>query len=116
MQKAHKAFQTIIYDIQMDVQTFYDDLVRHAQNMAVWAAYMAAVGIKVESNTEADQEEPIKDEKAPQEVKEQSDLDDAESIQIDRDEYIAVDIYNNDYYTHDDEEEHMFALTEHQGD
>ncbi|KAG6895632.1 hypothetical protein C0992_000285 [Termitomyces sp. T32_za158] len=35
MQEACEAFQTAVYDAQTSVQTFYDDLVGHAQNMAV---------------------------------------------------------------------------------
>ncbi|KAG6875454.1 hypothetical protein C0993_009162, partial [Termitomyces sp. T159_Od127] len=35
---------------------------------------------------------------------------------IDGDEDVAVDVYDNDYYACDDEEEHMFALMEHQED
>ncbi|KAG6864860.1 hypothetical protein C0993_008484, partial [Termitomyces sp. T159_Od127] len=76
---------------------------------------MAAVGSNVESKTE----EPGKlasDKETPQEVEEQLVVNDAESVQIDEDEYIAVDMYDNDYYTCDDKEEHMFALTEHQED
>ncbi|KAG6877854.1 hypothetical protein C0992_009132, partial [Termitomyces sp. T32_za158] len=73
---------------------------------------MAAVG----SNAEEDQKELIEDEEAPQEVEEQLVTDDAESIQIDGDEYVAVDVYDNDYYAHNNKKEHMFALTEHQGD
>ncbi|KAG6894576.1 hypothetical protein C0993_011201, partial [Termitomyces sp. T159_Od127] len=36
MQEAHEAFRTAVYDAQMGIQTFYDDLVGHAQNMAVY--------------------------------------------------------------------------------
>ncbi|KAG6893671.1 hypothetical protein C0993_000549 [Termitomyces sp. T159_Od127] len=36
MQEAHEAFRMAVYDAQMGVQTFYDDLVGHAQNMAVY--------------------------------------------------------------------------------
>ncbi|KAG6896906.1 hypothetical protein C0992_005307, partial [Termitomyces sp. T32_za158] len=36
MQEACKAFQTAVYDAQTGIQTFYDDLVGHAQNMAVY--------------------------------------------------------------------------------
>ncbi|KAG6878973.1 hypothetical protein C0992_006228 [Termitomyces sp. T32_za158] len=82
----------------------------------VQAAHMAAVESKAESDAEAEQEELVEDEEVLQEVEEQATGDDAESIQIDGDKYVAVDVYNNDYYTCDDEEEHMFALTEHQED
>ncbi|KAG6883570.1 hypothetical protein C0993_005410 [Termitomyces sp. T159_Od127] len=78
----------------------------------VQAAHMATLGSDAESKTEELGELTSKEE-APQEVEEQSVVDDAESVQIDGDEYITVDMYDNDYYTHDDEEEHMFALTEH---
>ncbi|KAG6893692.1 hypothetical protein C0992_008995, partial [Termitomyces sp. T32_za158] len=81
------------------------------------AAHTAAVESNVESNAEADPVEPAHDnEEAPQDVEEQSAVDDAESVQINGDEYVAVDVYDNDYYARDDKEEHMFALTEHQGD
>ncbi|KAG6894995.1 hypothetical protein C0992_003588 [Termitomyces sp. T32_za158] len=83
-----------------------------APRAQVQAAHMAVVG----SDADAEQEELVKDEEAPQEVKEQAAGDDAKSVQIYGDEYIAVDVYNNDYYAHDDKEEHMFALTEHQDD
>ncbi|KAG6893944.1 hypothetical protein C0992_008049 [Termitomyces sp. T32_za158] len=65
----------------------------------------------------AEPKEPALDNKeVPQDVEEQSVVDDAESVQINGDEYIAVDVYDNDYYACDDKEEHMFALTKHQGD
>ncbi|KAG6861228.1 hypothetical protein C0993_002740, partial [Termitomyces sp. T159_Od127] len=83
----------------------------------VRAAHTAAVESDVESNAEAGPEEPAHDNKeVPQDVEEQSAVDDAESVQINGDEYIAVDVYNNDYYARDDKEEHLVALTEHQGD
>ncbi|KAG6875121.1 hypothetical protein C0993_010740 [Termitomyces sp. T159_Od127] len=83
-----------------------------APRAQVRATHTAAV----ESDAEAGPEEPAHDnEEVPQEVEEQSTVDDAESIQIDGDEYVAVDIYDNDYYAHDDEEEHLVALTKHQG-
>ncbi|KAG6875874.1 hypothetical protein C0992_001983 [Termitomyces sp. T32_za158] len=78
----------------------------------VWAAHTAAV----ESDADAEPEELVNDKEAPQEDEEPIAGEDAESIQIDGDEYVAVDVYDNDYYACDDEEEHMFALTEHQGD
>ncbi|KAG6898730.1 hypothetical protein C0995_008679 [Termitomyces sp. Mi166 len=82
----------------------------------VRAAHTAAVNSDVESNAEEDQEELVDDEKAPPEVEELEGDDNAESIHIDGDEYVAVDIYDNKYYARDGEEEHLFALTEHQGD
>ncbi|KAG6881824.1 hypothetical protein C0992_013385, partial [Termitomyces sp. T32_za158] len=36
MQEAREAFRTAVYNAQTGVQTFYDDLVGHAQNMAVY--------------------------------------------------------------------------------
>ncbi|KAG6894069.1 hypothetical protein C0995_015080, partial [Termitomyces sp. Mi166 len=76
----------------------------------------AAANSDVESNAEEDQEELINDKEAPPEVEELEGDDNAESVHIDGDEYVAVDVYDNEYYAHDDEEEHLFALTEHQGD
>ncbi|KAG6895551.1 hypothetical protein C0995_012487, partial [Termitomyces sp. Mi166 len=70
----------------------------------------------VESNTEEDQEELVDNKEAPPEVEELEGDDDTESIHINGDEYVAVDIYDNKYYACDDKEEHLFALTEHQGD
>ncbi|KAG6882942.1 hypothetical protein C0992_010249, partial [Termitomyces sp. T32_za158] len=88
-----------------------------APRAQVRAAHTAALESNTESDAEADPEEPAHDsEEVPQDVEEQSAVDDVESVQIDGDEYVAVDVYDNDYYAHDDEEEHMFALTEHQGD
>ncbi|KAG6882766.1 hypothetical protein C0992_010721, partial [Termitomyces sp. T32_za158] len=83
-----------------------------APRAQVRAAHMAAV----ESDTDAEPEELVNDEEAPQEDKEPIAGEDAESVQINGDEYVAVDVYDNNYYARDDEEEHMFALTEHQGD
>ncbi|KAG6855252.1 hypothetical protein C0995_006888, partial [Termitomyces sp. Mi166 len=77
---------------------------------------MAAANSGVESNAEEDQEELIDNEEAPPEVEELESDDNAKSVHIDGDEYIAVDVYDNKYYAHDDKEEHLFALTEHQGD
>ncbi|KAG6893289.1 hypothetical protein C0995_001023, partial [Termitomyces sp. Mi166 len=36
MQEACEAFRTAVYDAQMGVQTFYEELIGHAQNMAVY--------------------------------------------------------------------------------
>ncbi|KAG6883421.1 hypothetical protein C0992_008760 [Termitomyces sp. T32_za158] len=82
----------------------------------VRAAHTAAVESDANSDAEAEPEEFIDDKEGPQEDEEPIAGDDAESVQIDGDEYVAVDVYDNDYYACDDEEEHMFALTEHQGD
>ncbi|KAG6893401.1 hypothetical protein C0995_000637, partial [Termitomyces sp. Mi166 len=68
------------------------------------------------SNVEEEQEELVNDEEVPPEVEDPEAEDDAESVHIDGDEYITVDVYNNEYYTREDDEEHLFALTEYQGD
>ncbi|KAG6895582.1 hypothetical protein C0992_000528, partial [Termitomyces sp. T32_za158] len=68
-----------------------------------YLTHTVAVESNTESNAEAGQEEPANDDKEdPHNVEEQSVVD--------------VDLYNNNYYAHDDEKEHMFALTKHQGD
>ncbi|KAG6855438.1 hypothetical protein C0995_006177, partial [Termitomyces sp. Mi166 len=77
---------------------------------------MAAKNSDVESNVEENQKELVDNKEVPPEVEEPEGDDDAESIHIDGDEYVTVDIYDNEYYAHDNEEEHLFALTEHQGD
>ncbi|KAG6894058.1 hypothetical protein C0992_007640 [Termitomyces sp. T32_za158] len=83
----------------------------------VRAAHTAAVESDAENDDEAGPDEPAQgDQEGLQDVEEQSVVDDAKSIHINGDEYVAVDVYDNNYYTCDDEEEHMFALTEHQGD
>ncbi|KAG6881207.1 hypothetical protein C0995_002634, partial [Termitomyces sp. Mi166 len=69
-----------------------------------------------ESNVEEEQEELVNDEEVPPEVEDPEAEDDAESVHIDGDEYITVDVYDNKYYTREDDEEHLFALTEYQGD
>ncbi|KAG6870608.1 hypothetical protein C0995_011761, partial [Termitomyces sp. Mi166 len=70
----------------------------------------------VESNAEENQEELVNIKEVPPEVEEPEGDDDAESVHIDGDEYVTVDVYDNEYYARDNEEEHLFALTEHQGD
>ncbi|KAG6884611.1 hypothetical protein C0993_009597 [Termitomyces sp. T159_Od127] len=80
-----------------------------APRAQVQAAHMA-----VESDAESKTEELGElagDKEATQKAEEQLVVNNAESVQIDRDEYVAVDVYDNDYYTCDDKEEHMFALT-----
>ncbi|KAG6870635.1 hypothetical protein C0995_011640 [Termitomyces sp. Mi166 len=77
---------------------------------------MAAVNSDVESNAEKDQKELVDNKEAPPEVKELEGDDDTESVHIDGDKYVTVDVYDNKYYACDDEEKHLFALTEHQGD
>ncbi|KAG6875399.1 hypothetical protein C0993_009407 [Termitomyces sp. T159_Od127] len=64
------------------------------------------------SNVREDPEELIKDKEGESAEEEHSVVNDAESIMIDGDEYIAVDIYNYDYYAWKDKEEHLFALTD----
>ncbi|KNZ79594.1 hypothetical protein J132_09095 [Termitomyces sp. J132] len=59
---------------------------------------MAVASSDVESNAEEDQEELVNDEEAPPEVEEPEGDDNAKSVQIDGDEYIAVDVYDNKYY------------------
>ncbi|KAG6869994.1 hypothetical protein C0995_001865, partial [Termitomyces sp. Mi166 len=80
------------------------------------AVHTAAADSNAESNIEEDQEELVKDEKVPPEEEDLEAEYDAESIHIDGDEYVTVDVYDNKYYTHEDDEEHLFALTEYQGD
>ncbi|KAG6882885.1 hypothetical protein C0995_013534 [Termitomyces sp. Mi166 len=36
MQEAREAFRTAVYDAQTGIQTFYEELIGHAQNMAVY--------------------------------------------------------------------------------
>ena len=79
------------------------------------AAHTAAAPSDVVSDDE-DDEIVDKIEEEPQEEAEGSEVDDAESVQIDGDKYVAVDVYDSDYYARDDEEEHLFALTECRGD
>ncbi|KAG6858353.1 hypothetical protein C0995_000571, partial [Termitomyces sp. Mi166 len=87
-----------------------------APKAQVQAAHTAVENSDVESNAEENQEELVDDKEVPPEVKEPEDDDNAESVHIDGDEYVTVDIYDNEYYAHDNKEEHLFALTEHQGD
>ncbi|KAG6891869.1 hypothetical protein C0992_003153, partial [Termitomyces sp. T32_za158] len=87
-----------------------------ATTVAVRAITQRTVKRQERNKAEADLEELANGEEGPQEGKEPIADDDAKSVQIDGDEYVAVDVYDNDYYARDDEEEHMFALTEHQGD
>ncbi|KAG6881960.1 hypothetical protein C0995_016491, partial [Termitomyces sp. Mi166 len=82
----------------------------------VRAAHTAAADSDAESNAEEDQEELVNDEEVPPEVEEPGDEDDAKSVHIDGDEYVIVDVYDNEYYMREDDEEHLFALTEYQGD
>ncbi|KAG6858806.1 hypothetical protein C0995_013797 [Termitomyces sp. Mi166 len=87
-----------------------------APKVQVQAAHTAAADSDAESDVEEDQKELIKDEEVLPEVKDLEAEYDAESIHIDGDEYVTVDVYDNEYYTREDDEEHLFALTEYQGD
>ncbi|KAG6858751.1 hypothetical protein C0995_014247, partial [Termitomyces sp. Mi166 len=87
-----------------------------APKVQVQAAHTAAADSDAESNVEEDQEELVKDEEVPPEVEDLEAEYDAESVHIDGDEYVMVDVYDNKYYTREDDEEHLFALTEYQGD
>ncbi|KAG6881980.1 hypothetical protein C0995_016368, partial [Termitomyces sp. Mi166 len=78
----------------------------------VRAVHTAAADSDAESNAEEDQEELVNDEGVPSEVEESEEEDDAESIHINGDEYVMVDVYDNKYYMREDDEEHLFALTE----
>ncbi|KAG6880508.1 hypothetical protein C0995_006359, partial [Termitomyces sp. Mi166 len=56
MQEACEAFRTAVYDARTGVQTFYEELIGHAQNMAVysdkftiWETFLE--GILAEQNT-----------------------------------------------------------------
>ncbi|KAG6858631.1 hypothetical protein C0995_015217, partial [Termitomyces sp. Mi166 len=80
------------------------------------AAHTAAADSDAESDVEEDQEELVKDEEVPPEEKDLEAEYDTESIHIDGDEYVMVDIYDNEYYIREEDEEHLFALTEYQGD
>ncbi|KAG6867558.1 hypothetical protein C0993_001219, partial [Termitomyces sp. T159_Od127] len=72
---------------------------------------MAAASTDAVSNVGDELGEPAEDKNTESGMKEQSVVDDAESVHIDEDEYIAIDVYENGYYTCDDKEKHMFALT-----
>ncbi|KAG6891774.1 hypothetical protein C0995_008598, partial [Termitomyces sp. Mi166 len=87
-----------------------------APKVQVRAVHTAAADSNAESNVEEDQEEFVKDKEVPPEVEDLEAEYDAESIHIDGDEYVTVDVYDNEYYTREDDEEHLFALTEYQGD
>ncbi|KAG6855342.1 hypothetical protein C0995_006394, partial [Termitomyces sp. Mi166 len=67
---------------------------------------MAAENSNVESNVEENQKGLIDNEEVPPEVEEPEGDDDTESIHIDGDEYVTVDVYDNEYYAYDDKEEH----------
>ncbi|KAG6870989.1 hypothetical protein C0995_009217, partial [Termitomyces sp. Mi166 len=61
----------------------------------VQAAHTAVKNSDVESNAEENQEELVNDKEVSPEVEEPEGDDDAESVHIDGDEYITVDIYDN---------------------
>ncbi|KAG6897709.1 hypothetical protein C0995_010208 [Termitomyces sp. Mi166 len=67
-----------------------------APKAQVQAAHTAAADSDAESNAEEDQKELIKDKEGPPEVEDPEAEDDAESIHIDGDEYVTVDIYDNE--------------------
>ncbi|KAG6885745.1 hypothetical protein C0995_009080 [Termitomyces sp. Mi166 len=87
-----------------------------APKVQVQATHTAAADSDAESDIEEDQEELVKDKEVPPEVEDFEAEYDAESVHINGDEYVTVDIYDNEYYTREDDEEHLFALTEYQGD
>ncbi|KAG6898988.1 hypothetical protein C0993_002009 [Termitomyces sp. T159_Od127] len=62
------------------------------------------------SDIKEDPEELVKNEQEDHAGKEHSVVSSVKSVMIDGDKYIAVDIYDNDYYVQKDEEEHLFAL------
>ncbi|KAG6893350.1 hypothetical protein C0995_000800, partial [Termitomyces sp. Mi166 len=80
------------------------------------AVHTAAADSDAESDVEEDQEKLIKDEEVPPEEEDLEAEYDAESVHINGDEYITVDVYDNEYYTCEENEEHLFALMEYQGD
>ncbi|KAG6880611.1 hypothetical protein C0995_005638, partial [Termitomyces sp. Mi166 len=78
-----------------------------ALKVQVQAAHTAAADSDAESNAEEDQEELVKDKEVPPEVEDPEAEYDAESIHINEDEYVMVDVYDNEYYTCEDDEEHL---------
>lgn len=56
-------------------------------------------------------EKIVESKKKLQDVAKDLEADDTESIWIDGNKYIAVDMYDSDYYTFEDKDEHLFALT-----
>ncbi|KAG6867151.1 hypothetical protein C0993_006241 [Termitomyces sp. T159_Od127] len=66
----------------------------------------------VVSDIEEDPEELIENKEEDPSGKEHSVVDSVESVMINGDKYVAVDVYDNDYYAWEDEEEHLFALTD----
>ncbi|KAG6869871.1 hypothetical protein C0995_016583, partial [Termitomyces sp. Mi166 len=87
-----------------------------APKVQVQAVHTAAADSDAESDVEEDQEELVKDKEVPLEVEDLEAEYDAESVHINGDEYVTVNIYDSKYYTREDDEEHLFALTEYQGD
>ncbi|KAG6880678.1 hypothetical protein C0995_004950, partial [Termitomyces sp. Mi166 len=73
-----------------------------APKAQVRAAHTAAADSNAESDVEEDQKELIKDEEVPPEVEDLEAEYDAESVHIDGDEYVTVDVYDNEYYTCED--------------
>ncbi|KAG6865680.1 hypothetical protein C0995_005956, partial [Termitomyces sp. Mi166 len=66
-----------------------------APKVQVQAVHTAAADSDAESDVEEDQEELVKDEEVPLEVEDLEAEYDAESIHIDGDEYVTVDVYDN---------------------
>ncbi|KAG6865830.1 hypothetical protein C0993_007811, partial [Termitomyces sp. T159_Od127] len=82
----------------------------------VQVAHIAVAGSDGEIDEAEEPEELIEDKRAPQEPKEQSVVDNTESVQIDGNEYVAVNVYDNNQYACNNKEEHIFALSMYQGD
>ncbi|KAG6867250.1 hypothetical protein C0993_005238 [Termitomyces sp. T159_Od127] len=80
----------------------------------VRAAHTAAAPSEhdIISDVEEDPKELIENEEEDPAGEEHSVVDNVESVIIDGDKYVAVDVYNNNYYAWEDEEEHLFALTD----
>ncbi|KAG6859165.1 hypothetical protein C0995_011035 [Termitomyces sp. Mi166 len=74
---------------------------RHKPSAATAQCYNCAADSNAESDVEEEQEELVKDEEVPPEVEDLEAEYDAESIHINGDEYVMVDVYNNEYYTHE---------------
>ncbi|KAG6899110.1 hypothetical protein C0993_000789, partial [Termitomyces sp. T159_Od127] len=62
------------------------------------------------SDIKEDPKELVKNKEEDLGGEEHSVVDNTEGIMINGDKYVAVNVYNNDYYAQEDEEEHLFAL------
>ncbi|KAG6876957.1 hypothetical protein C0993_011628, partial [Termitomyces sp. T159_Od127] len=60
-------------------------------------------------NIEEDLKELIKNKEEDLAGEEHSVVDNLESIMINGDKYVIVNVYDNDFYAQEDEEEHLFA-------